>query len=521
MKHLIFGLVFLFAWNISVLQAQDNVAYEIQLATFAAPSYKDFHKLYNTGYVYSVLQDNGLSKIYMGTYTNKNTALSKLKTIKKKGFKDAFLSKRVLEERDAVYVLQLATYDQQADIYWADWQRLTSHLAVQLSESKVRVCAGPYYTLEEAKSAQERILERGPKDIFLKKVSIKVLHKIGQFDLERSPSYGKQTGMVRNSVKALQRLLIQEKLYDAKENGAWTSSTQSAVIKFKKTNSHYVRHQAAVEGLDFEEEPAMYTLQYYINMLPDDPQRSVAGLLKFKHPMAKLFVAYAYLNEDVEVENKITNVNRLMNDGMGLVFKNYRGKTRYDFSMKYSYEELEQLLSHMKAMYEVVRARPDMPCWLFERHPDITKRVFAPYWNSSRDAYTVSSDCGSFMDSEEMRMLYLISKDFAATERPIESYATLNRYYVEPAPLTHQEMEENEKWNGMLWKNLKTWSDASPLQKNMYTLLRFSYYDALQKLEMHFMQKGFAGIEARSLGLKLIRETVGRNLKDYTASVDK
>lgn len=521
MKHILFGLVFFMIWNATTLKAQDKVAYEIQLATYAAPSYKDFHKLYNIGYAYSVLQDNGLSKIYMGTYANKSTALSKLKAVKKKGFSDAFLVKRVLEEEDAVYVLQLATYDQQADIYWADWQRLTPNLAVQLSESKVRICAGPYYTLGEAQTAQKRILERGPQDIFLKKVSTEVLHKIGQFDLERSPSYGKQTGMVRNSVKALQRLLSKEDLYDAKENGVWTKSTQSAVIKFKKMNSHYVRHQAAMDGLDFEEEPAVYTLQYYINLLPEDPEKAVKGLLKFKHPMSKLFVAYAYLNGDVLVADKMQKVNQLTNDAMQLVFKGYRGKTRYDFSLRYSYEDLEQLLSHMKAMHEVVKARPDMPCWLFERHPVITERVFAPYWNSSRDAYTVSSDCGSFMDSEEMRMLYLISEDFAEEEEPIQNYALLNRYYIVPTPLTHQEMEENEKWNGMLWQNLKTWSAASPLQKNMYTLLRFSYYDALQKLERHFMQKGFAGIEARSLGLKLIRETVGQHLTAYTADLDK
>lgn len=521
MKHLIAYIAVALLWTHSTLQAQTEAVYDIQLATYAAPSYQSFHKLYQDGYVFSVLQDNGLSKIYMGTFANKNMANQELNIIRKKGFKDAFLVKHEILEEDAVYVLQLATYDQQADIYWADWQRLTPNLSVQLSDSKVRICAGPYYTMDEASEAKERLLASGPKDIFLKKVSSKVLHKIGQFDLERSPSYGQQVGNTRNSVKALQQLLHAEGLYEAKDNGAWTSSTQSAVIKFKKTNNHYIRHQAASGSLDFEEQPAIYTLQYYINLLPEDPKTAVKALKEFKHPIAKVFAAYAYLNGDVLIDNKITTVNQLTNTAMQQVFRNYKGKTRYDFSLKYSYEEVEQLLEHLKAMHEVVKSRPDLPCWLFERHPNIMKKIVAPYWNNSRDNYTVSTDCGNFMESEEMRMLYLISADFAAKEQPIDNFAALNRYYVAPTPLNFQEMEENEKWNGTLWKNLKSWSTESPLQTNMYTLLRFSYYDALQKLENHFMQKGFAGIEARALGLKLIRETVGINLKDYASELDK
>lgn len=451
----------------------------------------------------------------MGTYSKKSTAQYKLSLTKKKGFKDAYLVKKELKEKDAVYIVQLATYDQQADIYWPDWQRLSHQLVAQLSDNKVRVAAGPYYTRSEAEEIQERLQHRGPKDIFIKKVSEKVLHKVAQFDIERSASYGQTSGGVRNSIKALQALLVGEELYGVKPNGVLTPTTKTAIIKYKKTNERYIRHRKMAEEMEPANEIEKYTLQYYINMIPNDAATAVAGLKQFKNPISKMYLAYIYLNEDIAIDNKTTIVNGLMNEALSKVFKGYRGKTRYDFSMKYSYEEVGQLIRHLKAMYEVLKERPDMPCWLFERHPKVTREAFEPYWQNSRDNYTVSSDCGSFMEMEEMRILLLVSKEFAANKKVMHDANAVNKLYVIPQPIPHQEIEALEKWNGRLWANLKELNAGSPLQKNMYTLLRFSYYDALQTLETHFMYKGLPGIEARSLGLKILKASVGPNLVDY------
>lgn len=495
-------------------QAQDYV-YEIQLAIYATPEYKKFKPLHSVGYVYSIEMDNSLYRIMMGTYSNKNIAKDKLRLVQRKGFKDAYIVKKELKETDAVYIVQLATYDQQADIYWSDWQRLSPQLVAQLSDNKVRVGAGPYFTRAEAEEVQARIQTRGPKDIFIKKVSEKVLHKVEKFDLERSPSYGQNSGGMRLSVKALQELLIKEKLYDVASNGALTPTTKSAMIQYKKTNKHYVLHRKMAEEMESDAAIEEYTLQYYINMIPKDPTTAAAGLEQFKNPISKIFLAYIYLNEDLQVVDKTAIVNKLMNTSLEKVFKGYRGETRYDFSMKYTYEEVRQLLQHLKAMYEVLKERPDIPCWLFERHPKLMKETFQPYWQNRRDDYTVSNDCGSFMDLEELRILSLVSEEFAENETPYKAVKGINQLYIFPQPIPHQEIEALEKWNGRLWKNLKSLEAGSPLQNNMYSLLRFSYYDALQVLETHFMFKGMPGIEARSLGLKIIKEVVGENLTAY------
>jgi|GEM_PF-3016799 len=510
-QHLLVALLFL---SSTVMYAQDHV-YEIKLATTSASDYQKFKKLHSIGYVYSLDLNNGLSNIMMGTYSKKSTADRKLSLVKKKGFKDAYIVTKTIKEEDAVFIVQLATYDQQSDIYWPDWQRLSPQLTAQLSDSKIRVASGPYYTKAEAEEMRMRIQAVGPKDVFIKKVSTEVLHKVNTFDFQHSASYGQSYGGMRNSIKALQELLIAENIYPGKANGVLTPVTKAGIIQYKKTNSHYIGHRKMAEVYTPENIIEKYTLQYYVNLIPENPQQAAAGLKQFKNPISKVFLAYMYLNGDVEVENKVATVNNLMNDALSVIFKNYRGKTRYDFSMKYSYEEIEQLLRHMKAMYEVLKDRPDMPCWLFERHPKETKNVFQPYWNNSRDEYTVSTDCGNFLDSEEMRILLTVSKEFASDDREIKNVNLINKLYVLPAPIAHQEIETLEQWNGKLWRNLKTWSAGSPLQQNMYKLLRFSYYDALQSLEVHFMSKGFPGLEARALGLKILKEAVGCNLDEY------
>jgi len=298
-------------------------------------------------------------------------------------------------------------------------------------------------------------------------------------------------------------------------NGTLTPTTKAAIIQYKKTNKHYILHRNMAGETTWGNEIEDYTLQYYVNMIPEDPRTAAAGLEQFKNPISKAFLAYIYLNEDLQVVDKTARVNQLMNTSLEKVFKGYRGDTRYDFSMKYSYEEIGQLLEHLKAIYEVLKERPDIPCWLFERHPKLMKETFQPYWQNKRDDYTVSNDCGSFMNLEELRILSLVSEEFAEDGSTVNEVAKINQLYVVPQPISHQEIETLEKWNGKLWGNLNALGEGSPLQQNMYALLRFSYYDALQVLETHFMFKGMPGIEARSLGLKIIKETVGENLTSY------
>ena len=513
-QYFILSILFVLLSICNIYGQKITHTYQIQVASYAAPEFNNFKHIQKIGYVYSVPQANGIAKIMMGSFLKHSTAKSKLSAVKKKGYKDAFLVKTTLTTTSPVYIIQLATYDHNDDIYWSDWLRLSQNLVGQLSDKHLRVAIGPFYTTQEADAMFDRIQALGPKDMFIKKVSEKALHKINKFEFQKSSFYALNKGFDRHSVKALQGLLSAQNIYKEKENGRLTSTTKYAIKKFKQQNKRYARYQGLGSSYTAESFIEQYGLQYYINHIAKDPKKAAQGLQQMKHPMAKVYLAYLYLNKDIPTPNN-SSINQLMYAATQQVFKNYRGKTRYDFSMKYHYEDLEQLLLHARSIYEVVKLRPDFPYWLFERHPETCTKVFAPYWNTTKDNYSVSLDGLSFLDIKGMRTLIAVSKDFASDERPIEQPGRINQVFTLPTPMKYQDIEALEKWNGKLWKSLKNWYSGSALQENMYVVLRFAYYDALQNMEQHFINKGLPGLEARALSLQVIKESVGCYLDDY------
>ncbi|MCH2045062.1 MAG: SPOR domain-containing protein [Saprospiraceae bacterium] len=488
--------------------------YFIQVASYADPQFKDFKKIRSIGYVFEEKTSNGVSRIMMGAYTSKTYANQKLAQVRAKGFKDAFVSKRNIKEEDAIYIVQLATVNQTDDIYWANWESLAPSLCAQLSDKKIRVASGPYYTKSEADKVLEKIKSKGPKDIFVKRVSEKTIHKVTDFEKRASANYAKKTKIARTSIKALQQFLKTKTLYKDNVDGYWGPNTEKGVDVYKATDPTYNKYKMLASSTVYDNKVKDYSLQYYLNMIEKKPYTADEGLKEFKHPLAKVYRAYMYLNGDVPSQK--AKVNKLMHEAIDMVFANYRGETRYDFSMKYAYEDLDQLIKHLRAVHEAVKDEPEVPCWLFKRHPRITAIAFAPYWNNSRDNYEVSSDCGTFMNMEEMRILMTISKDFASDPTAYKgNLAKVNQLYAMPQPMDNASAKKLEVWNGKLWDGLKQWSTGSPLQAKTYEALRFAYYDALRKLEDLYINRGFSALDARSLGLQVLKYSAGCSLDEY------
>ena len=490
---------------------ESEKVYFIQIASFVDPQYKDFQKLRSIGYVYATPAPNGMQRIMMGAYTSYSTASKKLSAIKDKGFKDAFISSVEVKEEDAVYIVQLTTLNQKEDIYWHDWKRVSTDLCAQLSADKIRIAAGPYYTKEEAEEVKKRLAGKGPEDMFVKRVSGKVIHSISEFEIQGAPT---SPPAARSSVRSLQQSLKNEGYYTSSVDGLMGSGTKNGINDFKTGNEMYQKYDLLSREMTFEPGVEDYTLQYYVNLIDQQPFIADQGLRQFQHPLAKVYRAYMYLNGDVTDQQHL--INSLMHEAIEQTFSNYQLPTQYDFSMKYAYEDLDQLIKHLRAVHEAVKDEPDVPCWLFERHPTETAEAFAPYWNSDRDAYNISSSCGTFFELTEMRVLMAIAEDFASQEQAyLVNMGTLQQLYGQPNALPLDEMQSLEEWNEKLWVSLDQWATGSPLQDKMHVALRFAYYDALRVLEDKFIMHGFSNKDARGLGLKVLKYSVGCSLDEY------
>lgn len=512
MRQILF-LIGFFTISFGQLTAQNSNAYFIQVATYADPQYKDFAKIHSVGYLFDVPLKNGFHKIMMGTYSSYNTAKRDLAKIQAKGYKDAYIKKVPIVDIDAAYIVQLATLTQKDKIYWGDWQRLSNNICLQLSEDKVRIASGPFFKRIDAEKEMDAIKRLGGRqDIFIKKVSQKVLHPLSEIELQRSGGGGLKTA-VRPTVKSLQAVLNQSGYYNKSVDGQWGPNTEAAVELFKTKDPAYQKYELLSQRQLYSNAVEDYSLQYYLNLIDSDPFAAEQGLKRFKHPLAKVYLAYLYRNGDIKIENTQSVINNLMHEAIDQVFSSYRLKTRYDFSQKYSYEDIRQLIMHLRAVHEAVKDEPQVPCWMFRRHPQLAAEAFAPHFGNERDEFEVSSDCGSFMDLPQMQILMTIAKDMGGDSK--NNLAKLNQIYAFPQALPLEKMRTLEKWNTKVWKHLYDWSKTSPLEEKTYQVLKVSYYDALRVVENYFLKLGYSNRDSRALGLQVLKYAVGCNLDAY------
>lgn len=505
-------------WAEAHPQNSPEAVYQIQIASLVDPQYNDYKKLSKIGYVFAVELENGLTRVRLGSYSSKSLANRKLQQVRAKGFNSAMLIKVPLEQKDEVYMVQLASFDQQDAVPWPRLLSLSPNLCAQLTNDKIKVGVGPFAQKESAERQLNSLKGKARDDIFIKRISIKAIHKVMPFETRQAEPINTQSpnALVRNSVKGLQKALNQVALYTEAIDGLIGPATEKAAQQFEQQNKRYQNYLLLAKEQQ-KEQVKPFSLEYYINLIPQKPFSAEEGLQGFEHPMAKAYLAYLYLSGEVHIPNKEQVVNDLMNTAIQQTFSNFRGKTRYDFEMRYSYEEVDQLIRHLRSIQGAVIDPPAVPCWLFGRHPTVTKDAFAPYWGSERDNYEVSSSCGSFFDLEEMRILNVIASDFETQEGKQKGpdQASLTRLYTQPSMRSSAEVEEIEAWHKDLWENLSRWSQGSAFQKSMYEVLRYSYYDALIALEHFYMNKNFSLSQSRALGLYAIKALVSCRLDEY------
>ena len=513
--------LFIFAFLITsafLLHAQSagETAYFIQVASYASPKYSDFKKIENLGYLFEEPQNNNISRVMMGTYSTQGAANQHLTRVKTQGYKDAFIVKHAIEEKDGIYVIQLASFNFNERIQWQDWQNLVgSGLYAQMSDQKVRILAGTYLNEMEAQSALSRLRAYGPKDAHIRKVSKKVIHKVTNFEMSKWGIPNNITAASRASVVQLQQFLTKEGLYKEKSDGILGKNTVNAISNYAQNNERYLNYTLLAEKIALPS-PELYSLQYYINLIPSQPFEADAALQQFKHPLAKVYRAYMYLNGDIQVNNYQEVVNQLMNEACQQVFTNYKLPTRSDFKMNYAYQNIAQLLRHLREVHEAVIDEPEVPCWLFKRHTDIMVDAFAPYWNNERDEYRISSDCGSFFALPEMKVLITISRDFS--EQPDQAFQTtahnhLNALYAIPTTFNIDNGIALENWYRDFTQKMKALEDGSALQKKTMNSLQFAFHNALVVLEDYFLQHGFIAKNARSLALQTLQLAISPYFK--------
>lgn len=516
--------------------------YAIQLMATENPQADLFSHIKDVGYIYAESAGK-FQRVFIGRFDDKATAEETLAKVKTLGFKDAFLANKKVKADALVYTVQLHTYAAGENITWDKYQ-VYDDLQVNLnSDGRIKIMTGSFTSLQAVNDHLQAVRAKGANGAFIKQINEAFLHKATKFEIEMSEgitmgdvsikgglyipkpsdvpqSYEEFNKTSRTSVKKLQNLLATNSNYKGSIDGVYGIGTEDALGMFEAKNERYTVYKELAKKM---EDPGVKDigLQYYVNEVYDNPLMAYGGLKEVTHPMADVYLAYMYFTgkANTKGEDKQAIVNKLMNSAVQKVFVTgtYKGTTELDYSKTYNYDNITLIIKHLSYMQDAMQDPPSLPCWMFENHPNETAAIF-------NKLYSMVSGCGDFMEWEELKVLKTIAQDLDPVNHTLNPKAEEDikmaydsrraQLYLAPT-VSKEEAMVMETWHDNLWAAMNKWKDADPLHEKMVLPLEVAYYQALVKLENHYLGRGFKEEEAKILGLSVMRTVVNYHLGGY------
>lgn len=324
-----------------------------------------------------------------------------------------------------------------------------------------------------------------------------------------------RTNVKRRSVLNLQTALKGGQFYQSSLDGLYGKGTATAYVKARDQHRQLQKYSILAQYMDYsvgnENESQ---LQKAINNLAEDPFTAKAILAKSESPTARAYLAYLnFINQGAS-----TLVNNLMNRAIRDAFKTGKKlpESTFDYTATYAYNDLNQLLLHLRYVQAADLTQTATPCWLFINHPRETAFAFA---NTKAGNYTIQN-CGGFDSWQEIQTVQAIATDLNAatqlnTSLLSEGAAERTQLFITPKPYSAAEATELEKWNVDLWKGIDTWAKSDPVHQQMVVALKVSYFQSQVLLEDYFMDRGFNVDEAKGLALAVMQSVVDYHLERF------
>lgn len=163
----------------SFLSAQER--YTVQIGNFMEARADDFSKLKSIGFVHAAPVDAGVSRIMLGGYDTKAAADRAVAAVRTAGYPNAYAMQIFLNEGMNVTIIQLGAEKSTAKTNWARYTAAGDLYGV-MGIDDVKIVAGPYANVEEARKKLEDIRKAGFRDAFVKVVNSMTLHKLTEFE---------------------------------------------------------------------------------------------------------------------------------------------------------------------------------------------------------------------------------------------------------------------------------------------------------------------------------------------------
>jgi hypothetical protein len=529
--------------------AQDALpVFAVHLGSFNQPAREDFSALSTYGFVYADPDVNGYSNVYLGGYRLEETARNLVAQLAAKGYANAFVSMSNLELGLEVPVIQLATVKAGDPIDWQSFAK-AGPLFFLPDEQQVKIMTGVMADLTTARAQLPRIREIGFHDAFVRIINNVLLRPATEFESGRtirnslipldsdpgsrenlpdsSPDYppalepvgnpmewsAKGTGiqaaddlrqptlfsalapakptsirpeLKRTAARELQHTLRSAGVYLGEPDGFFDQSTRDALATMMQ--SHPVLRSLA--SADYPSPPSPDpVLQDAIDRLGSDPASGRAALSDQSAPLALAYQAYGLFLEN----GPNPSVNAMMTAAAGPAAAEN--------------PDIDRIILHIVSLHAKAGDKaPNLPCWMFSRHPGPTLAAL----RSLNPQETVAmSRCGGFWDWKEVALLTRIAQAVCAeptcpqqpTPTQLRSLATL---FINPTALSQDAALQVNHWNETLLQNLNSWSGRDPLLGRYATALRTAFLSTEILLQDFFLHEGFSYVQAEQLALQVL-----------------
>ncbi|GAB5551634.1 MAG: hypothetical protein Sapg2KO_12250 [Saprospiraceae bacterium] len=558
----------------SVLRAQDNIYYTINIGTFVDAQADDFSALKRMGFLHSTALERNLSQVYLGGYQNMQSAKADLANVQSAGYTNAYIQENFLNSGRPVAVIQITTLKKGSRINWKRYAD-AGDLYALLEGDMLKLVVGIYDDALAARDFVQPIRQKGYKDAFIKTVNSVYLHEIGAFESgnaikkplipinfedngaiaqtpEKGPdSYNQPLGqttnnngnggfvpsnpnrwtpksptasktkaapalpMIRGKIKRrsaldLQKVLKEVGAYTAGLDGYYGPGTKVAYERFVQQNQDYRKYQLWSEKVD---RPTNNVGGDRVQMAINEVPNNPGGVEGYPQAIAKGYQAYVLFSQ----LGPGNTVNNLMNSALKEAYLNTPPQMvpGFDYRATYAYNDLTQLILHLFYIHSAPGVNYTVPCWLSENHPTEVANANANFMGGTVNM----QNCNELGEWQEIKILETIAADFSTgnidPDIQAKEAAARTSLMLTQQPLSANLNQEMETWNTRLWQGVSIWGNADPIHKRMTTPLKVAYFQAQVRLEDYFMDKGFRENEAKGLALATLRSVVGTELERF------
>lgn len=156
--------------------------YTVHVGTFVNAKSADFDPIRKLGFVYSYPMDGDLTQVFLGGYDDKSTAQKVANDLKVLDY-NAYVVEKNLQEGRTVTVIQIATRALDKDIGWSKFEPFGDLYAI-VGSDKIKIVAGIFSNVNEAKPQLTQIRKAGFKDAFIKNVNDALLVNLSAFETQ-------------------------------------------------------------------------------------------------------------------------------------------------------------------------------------------------------------------------------------------------------------------------------------------------------------------------------------------------